>query len=86
MKKLLLFSLIVCWRLTAQAQDTTWTKSDTKIYGSKAEKVHQDMISRTSGNRFLCSFIGFKQFYDQGISEFLQVNEFSFYDAINKPG
>jgi hypothetical protein len=85
MKKLLL-ALIILTGLSAQSQDTTWTKSDTKIYGSKAEKLHQDMISHTSDNHFLCRFIGFKQFYDQGISEYLQSYEYSFDDAINKPG
>jgi hypothetical protein len=82
----LLFTLLICAGLSAQAQDTTWTKSDTKIYGSKAEKLHQDMISHISDNRFLCRFVGFKQFYDQGISEYLQSYEYSFDDAVNKPG
>ncbi|MHB8207775.1 hypothetical protein [Mucilaginibacter sp.] len=85
MKKIL-FTLMICAGLTAQAQDTTWTKSDTKIFGSKAEKMHQDMISNTSDNRMLCRFIGFKQFYDQSISMYLQSNQYSFDNAINKPG
>ena len=85
MKKLLL-PLMICIGLSVQAQDTAWTKSDTKTYGSKAEKLHQDMISHTSDNHFLCRFIGFKQFYDQGISEYLQSYQYSLDDAINKPG
>ncbi len=82
----LLFALMISAGLSAQAQDTTWTKSDIKTYGSKAEKLHQDMISHASDNRFLCRFVGFKQFYDQGISEYLQSYEYSFDDAVNKPG
>ena len=85
MKKLL-FALMMFAGLTAQAQDTTWTKSDTKTYGSKAEKLHEDMIRSGSDNHFLYRFIGFKQFYDQGISDFLQSYQFTFTDAINKPG
>jgi hypothetical protein len=80
--KTILIALLFCIALSAQAQDTTWTKSDNKIYGSKAEKNHQDMISHTSDNRFLCRFIGFKQFYDQGISDYLQSYGFSFVNSV----
>lgn len=86
MNKLLITLLAFSLSLTVKAQDTTWTKSDTKIYGSKAEKQQQEMISHTSDNHFLCRYIGFKQFYDQGISEFLQSNGYTFEDALNNPG
>jgi len=85
MKKIVI-TLFLLPTFFAYSQDTIWTKSNTKIYGSKAEKQQQDMIANVSANHFLCRFIGFKQFYDQGISEFLQSNGYSFSDAINKPG
>jgi len=85
MKKLL-FALIMFAGLKANAQDTTWTKSKNEIYGSKSEKVYQDEMSKSSDNRFLCRFIGFKSFYDQGISDYLQSYEFSVDNAVNSNG
>jgi hypothetical protein len=83
MKKIILF-IILCYGSAAMSQDTTWTKSDAKIWGSKEEKKHQDLIGVQSNNRSLCRFIGFKEFYEQNISMWLQLNYgFSLDDSNN---
>ena len=73
MKNLLLpIALFFC--LSVNAQDTTWSKGMQYLSGSKTEKAHQDMIRQQSGNKFLCRIIGFKAFYEQNITSYLQLN------------
>lgn len=70
--KLILSLIIISFSLSAVAQDTTWTKFQEQTYGTRQEKLHQDITGRQTENRFLCRFIGFKKVYDKNISEYLQ--------------
>jgi len=73
--------------LSSKAQNVKWDKTDTKLYGTYAEKQHQDMIGNSSGNRFLCRFIGFKTFYIGNLSMYLQTQlSYSEDDLLEKPG
>lgn len=73
MKRLLL--ILICFiSLAAVAQDTTWNKTAAKMYGTKAEKVHQDNIENQSQSRYLVRLIGFKQYYLNEIGTFIQSN------------
>jgi hypothetical protein len=87
MKKLLP-ALLICLCTSAFGQDTTWTKTDAKLYGTKAEKVHQETIERQSWHHFLCRFIGFKQYYINDLTSYLQLQrEYAVDDnAPDKPG
>jgi hypothetical protein len=76
MKRTLLIAALLLIQIGAFAQDTSWTKSMSKIYGSKVEKHQQDEIAAQSESRMLCRFIGFKSFYEQGISDYLQSHEY----------
>lgn len=87
MKKLILTTLLLFAVLGSFAQDTAWTKSDQKLFGSKAEEAHEDVISQQSESRFLSRFIGFKRYYGQNISAYLQARmDYSYVDSPNKPG
>jgi len=77
MKKILPIMALLLVQIGAFAQDTTWSKSMAKIYGRKAEKQQQDEIAAQSESRWLCRFIGFKSFYEQDISEYLQSHEYT---------
>lgn len=62
-----------------------WTKADEELYGSQAEKVHQDMIERQSGH-FLVRIIGFKEYYTNEISSYVQMKGFKSEDTPEKKG
>jgi hypothetical protein len=81
MKRTLLIAALLLIQIGAFAQDTSWTKSMSKIYGSKVEKHQQDEIAAQSESRMLCRFIGFKSFYEQGISDYLQSHEYTMDNA-----
>ena len=86
--KTIFTTLLIIIGLSASAQDTTWTKSDTKLYGSKAEKAHQEMIAEQSANHFLCRYIGFTEYYTNKLTSYLQLKQdYSFDDnSPNVPG
>lgn len=74
MKKLL-FIVLICNSLASFSQDTTWTKKQSETYGTSAEKALQDKIGVQSDNRFLRRFVGFKEFYTNEISAYLQLRQ-----------
>jgi len=86
MKKLFTL-LLITYGFATYAQDTTFTKAEATLYGTKAEKVHQEAISRQSQNRFLSRFIGFKMYYVDNIATYLQTNmEYASADGSNPKG
>ncbi|MEO3407103.1 hypothetical protein AAFN85_24515 [Mucilaginibacter sp. CAU 1740] len=62
-----------------------WTKADEELYGSQAEKVHQDMIERQAGYS-LVRIIGFKEYYTNEISSYLQQNGYRLEDSPDRKG
>lgn len=71
----------------ADMKDTTWDKSLGEVYGTKAEKHHEDLIGLQSDNRMLCRFIGFKQFYGQQLSVYMQARmDYGVDDFPTRPG
>lgn len=81
--RIILLIALSAFAITVKAQDSTWTKDQEKVYGSKLEKHQQDVIAMQSNNRSLCRFIGFKEFYEQNINEYLQLRGFALDDWKN---
>jgi len=91
MKKLIPTILIGLSTTTVLAQgktqDTSWTKNDAVLYGTKSEKVYQEAIENQSRHHFLCRYVGFKQYYVNDLTAYLQLNRnFTIDDTPEKPG
>ncbi|MDP9076281.1 MAG: hypothetical protein M3O71_02560 [Bacteroidota bacterium] len=73
MKTIFTLILIYC-SISLKAQDSTFTKMDAKMYGTALEKSQQLAIENKSQSRFLCRFIGFKQYYIGELETYIQSN------------
>lgn len=62
------------------AQDSTFTKAETKLYGSPKEKAEQVALRQKAGYE-LYRLIGFKEYYANGIASFLQMNGYNLDDT-----
>jgi len=72
MKRIATFFLL-CLALASKAQDTSkWTNDKLALFGTKAEVVHEQNIRNQSDSHYLFRLIGFKQFYANGLSAFIQ--------------
>ncbi|WP_295714350.1 hypothetical protein [Mucilaginibacter sp.] len=79
--------LITIWSIAVSAQNENFAKQDEKMYGTPAEKAHQDDIARQSNNRFLSRLVGFKMYYADNLSTYLQMNmDYSLGDAPDSKG
>lgn len=85
MKKVLLF---VCLAVSsaAFAQTDKFAKENFKLYGTPAERAHQEAIEKQSGSRYLTRLIGFKQYYLNELSTYIQQSGYTDQDAPFKPG
>ncbi len=58
-----------------ETEKDKWHPGDEQVYGTKEEKEYQEELSADSPNEFLCRHIGFKQFYTNNLSLFLETYE-----------
>jgi hypothetical protein len=73
--KTLLLLIFTASSFLSNAQDTTnWTKDKLETFGTKAEVIHQQSIRNQSDHHDLFRLIGFKQFYANGISSYIQAD------------
>jgi hypothetical protein len=52
-----------------------WHPGYENLYGSIEEKEYQEALSEDNKNEFLCRHIGFKQYYTNNLSLFLETND-----------
>ena len=85
MKKLLLSLLIIFFFFTTNAQKPAWSKVYEQVYGSEKEYQDQRALRDNIGYE-LYRLIGFKSFYTNGPSSFLQQKQLFAMDAAESKG
>jgi hypothetical protein len=85
MRSLLLFGCLAI-SSTAFAQADKFAKENFKLYGSPVERAHQETIEKQSSRRYLTRLIGFKQYYLNELSAYIQQSGYTDQDAPFKPG
>lgn len=84
MKRILLPILLFIASATyAQKQ---WTATDEKVYGTQQEYNDQEAISKKVSHGNLYRLIGFKQYYANGLSLWLQERGYTSSEAPERPG
>lgn len=76
MKRIILSICLLITCYAAFSQDTTWTKTDAKLYGTPKEKSEQNALWNKAGYE-LYRLIGFKEYYANGLATYLQNNGYN---------
>ena len=78
--KLKLTTLLLFTALATFAQDTAWTKGKAAVFGTQKEKHDQDALFQRDGYE-IYRLIGYKEYYANGISSYLQTHGYSLHDT-----